>query len=693
MEKKYTFCRICESGCGFVAEVENNKIINYYPDEGHPFSKGYACVKGRHMPQIQYHPKRLKYPLKKVNGQFQRVSWAQAFEEIGDKLVAIKNAYGPHAIAAYMGNVLAYSYSAVLYSGAFMSFIGSRNNYGPGSQDCSNKFAHSKNFYGSAFSIIFPDLDTIDYFLAMGSNPLASHFTFVNCHNPSAKLKEMQQRGCKICWINPRKTESTRVVGEHHFIRPNTDVYLLLGMVNYILENGREDKEFIARYSTGIDELKQVAARYGGDLDRIAEVTGVAKADIIQMTEDFLANSARGGAAAYGRVGVDRGPFATLRAWACDVLNFITGNIDQKGNLFSPGFYNIARLNDLADQGETARSRIGNFPAVVGCMPAATLADEILTPGEGQVRALLVMSGDPLISLPNARKLEKAVRELELLVSIDVFMNDTGTLADYILPATTFLEREEYSHFMAAYNPVSFVHYSPAVVAPEEEVKDEWEIFNLLSRKMELPELGDDPFAALQMLFPGEDQSKFEAMRNSERGIFLNEAGRAPRNMLLPDFINLPDKRIPLLPDEYLSELERLERWQPPQDEAFPLSLISGRKIETINSWIHVRGETNYCYVNPDDAAQLGIADGATVKVSSKVGSLRIPVKISDELMPGVVWIPHGWGRTVAQVPEMAVEKRGVNVNLITDDDWTKLEPFAGMVMLDGIPVRVEAAE
>ncbi len=693
MEKKYTFCRICESGCGFIAEVENNKIINYYPDEDHPFSKGYACVKGRHMSQIQYHPKRLKYPVKKTNGGFQRITWEQAIDEIGNRLLEIKDAHGPHAIAAYMGNVLAYSYSAVLYSGAFMSFIGSRNNYGPGSQDCSNKFAHSKNFYGSAFSIIFPDLDTIDYFLAMGSNPLASHFTFVNCQNPSAKLKEMQQRGCKITWINPRKTESTRVAGEHHFIRPNTDVYLLLGMINYILENAREDKEFIARYSTGIDKLKQVAARYGGDLDRIADVTGVAKADIVQMTEDFLASSARGGAAAYGRVGVDRGPFATLRAWACDVLNFITGNIDQKGNLFSPGFYNIARLNDLADQGETARSRIGDFPAVVGCMPAATLADEILTPGDGQVRALLVMSGDPLISLPNARKLEKAIRELELLVSIDVFMNDTGTLADYILPATTFLEREEYSHFMAAYNPVSFVHYSPAVVAPEEEVKDEWEIFNLLSRKMELPALGDDPFAALQMLLPGEDQSKFEAMRSSERGIFLNEAGRAPRNVLLPDFINLPDKRIPLLPDEYLPELERLERWQPPQDEAFPLSLISGRKIETINSWIHVRGETNYCYVNPEDARQLGIAEGATVKVSSKVGSLRIPVKISDELMPGVVWIPHGWGRTVAQVPEMAVEKRGVNVNLITDDDWTKLEPFAGMVMLDGIPVRVEAAE
>lgn len=687
MEKKYTFCRICEGGCGFVAEVEDNKIINYYPDEDHPFSRGYACVKGRHMPEIQYHPKRLKYPLKKVNGRFQQITWEQAIDEIGAKLLEIKGKYGPDSIGAYMGNVLAYSYSAVLYSGAFMNFIGTRNSYGPGTQDCSNKFAHSKRFYGSSFTIIFPDLDTIDYFMVMGSNPLSSHFTFVNCAHPLQKLKDMQARGCKIVWINPRRTEAAKAVGEHHFIRPNSDIYLLLGMIHYILANGREDREFIEKYSTSFDKLLQISAEFGQDLDKIAAITGIPKEEIVRMSEDFLAASARGGAAVYGRVGTDRGPFATLKAWAVDTLNFITGNIDKQGNRYSPGFYNIARLNDLTEQGEPRRSRIGNFPAVVSLMPAATLADEILTPGEGQIRALLVMSGDPLISLPNAGKLEKAINNLDLLVSIDVFMNDTGTLADYILPATTFLEREEYSHFMAAFNPMGFVHYSPAVVSPEGDVKDEWEIFNLLSEKMGLPTLGNDPFEVLKMLFPGEDQAKFEEMRLSARGIFLKE-GR--HDVLLPDGLNLPEGRVCLFSDDYLPELEKLREYKVPQDDEFPLSLISGRKVETINSWIHVLGKTNFCYVNPDDAKALEIEDSQIVRVSSITGSIEIPAKITDELMKGVVWIPHGWGRTVHDVPEMAVEKRGVNVNLITDDDWRKLEPLAGMVMLDGIPVKIE---
>ncbi len=690
MKKIPTFCRICEAGCGFIAEVENNRIIDYYPDKEHPFSQGYACVKGRHMPKIQYHPKRLKFPLKKVDGRFERISWEQAIDEIGEKLLKIKDEYGPHSIGAYMGNVLAYSYSAVLYSGAFLSFIGTRNKYGPGSQDCSNKFAHSKNFYGSSFSIIFPDLDNIDYFLALGSNPLSSHFTFLNCPNPSAKLKEMEQRGCKIDWVNPRKTESAKAVGEHHFIRPNSDIYLLMGMIHYILESGREDKEFIRAHSKGIDRLKEIAAEFGSDLEMIVDRTGIPGDEIIAMTENLLEASAKGGASVYGRVGTDRGPFATIRAWAMDVLNFITGNIDIRGNLFSPGFYNIARLNDLAEPEEIIRSRIGNFPAVVTCMPAATLADEILTPGEDQIKALMVMSGDPLISLPNTRKLEKALKELDLIISIDVFMNDTGTLADYILPSTTFLEREEYSHFSAAYNPMSFTHYSLAVLEPEDEVKDEWQIFSLLSDKMGIPTLGDQPFEVLKMLFLGEDQSKFEEMRKSERGIFLHENRTAPKNTLFPDAVNTPDKLIPLVSDEYLPELEKLRKWDSAHNTDYPLSLISGRKVETINSWIHVRGETNYCYVNTNDAKELGIEDGKPIQVSSRVGSLIIPAKITDELMKGVIWIPHGWGRTVQDVPDMAVEKRGVNVNLITDDDWTLLEPLAGMVMLDGIPVKLE---
>ncbi|MBM3132964.1 MAG: hypothetical protein FJZ95_08045, partial [Chloroflexi bacterium] len=645
MEKRLTFCRVCEAGCGFVAEVENNRIRKYSPDKDHPLSRGYSCIKGREMANIQSHPRRLRFPLKKANGGFERISWAQAIDEIGSRLSEIKAKHGPHAIGAYMGNVLAFSYSAVVYSGALMNFIGTRNLYGAGSQDCNNKFAHSLRFYGSPVTIISPDFDTIDYFIVMGSNPLASHFTLANFPNPLGHLKAMQKRGCKIVWINPRRIESAKVAGEHFFIRPNADIYLVLAMIRCVLENGLEDREFIAAHSKGIEKLRAVIRESGVDLGKAEEMTGIAGRDIERITREFVEASKKGGASLYGRVGKDRGPFATLLAWAIDVFNFITGNVDRQGNFYSPGFFNVARLQEMGSEGPPPpgpRSRIGNLPSIMGYMPAATMADEILTPGEGQIRAMMVMGGDPLVSCPNTRKIERAFRELELLVSIDIFMNDTGSVSDYILPTTTFLEREEFSFFMSAFNRASFVPYSRAVVKPEGEVKDEWEIFNLLSEKIGVPTLGNQPLELLKMFFPGENQAKLAEMLSSERGIFLNDDRRVRFNTLFSQGIRFPDKRIPLVPEDYLPEFERLKRWQVPHDAEYPLSLISGRQVETINSWIHAHGKTNYCHMNPEDAGGMRVKDGDVVRVSSRVGTITIPVKFTEDMMRGVVWIPHG---------------------------------------------------
>ncbi len=695
MEKKYTFCRICEATCGFIAEVDENRIVRYYSDKDHPVSKGYCCAKGREMVKKQYHPKRLRYPLKRVGHTYERISWDQAIEEIGEKIVELKERFGPHSIGAYVGNVLAFSYSAVIFSGSFFQFLGTRNIYGPGSQDCNNKFAHSQRFYGSPLTIISPDFENIDCFIAMGTNPLASHFTLANFPNPSRRLKDMEKKGCRIAWINPRKTEAAKIAGEQFFIKPNTDIYLLLGMIHYVLENNLEDKAFINTYSKGIDQLRETARELGSDLDMIAQITGIEKQAIIQLTREFAEASKKGAASMYGRVGTDRGPYATLLAWAIDVFNFITGNIDKKGNFYSPGFLNVSKLGDAgggvpAEIPKEQRSRIGDFEPVMGYLPAATMADEILTPGEGQIKAMIILGGDPLISCANTGKLEKAFRDLELCVSIDIFMNDTGIISDYILPSTTFLEREEFSFIMSAFNQTSFVSYSPGVVIPEDDVKDEWEIFNLLGKRIGVPILGDQPLEVLKQLFPGEEQEKLEKLLKSEKGMFLNEEKKVQYNVLLPDEIKLPDRLIPLVPEDYINAFEKLRKSGLPHDAEFPFSLISGRQVETINSWIHVRGETNYCFLHPEDAKNLGIDDNDVIRVSTRIGSIDIPARMTDDLMKGVVWIPHGWGRTIKNVPEMAAEKKGVNVNLITDDDWTKLEPFGGMVMLDGIQVKLE---
>ena len=697
MDKKYTFCRICEGSCGFVAEIENNKIVKYYGDKDHPVSKGYTCIKGRSYLDIQYHPKRIRYPLKKVNGKFERISWDQAIDEIGSKLLELKNKYGGNSIGAYLGNPIAFSYSCAMYSAAFSRFIGSRNTYTAGSQDCNNKFAHSKRFFGASITIIVPDFDNIDYFLGLGTNPAASHFSFVVFPRPMQRLKAMEKRGCKIMWINPRNMESAKQVGQHQFIRPNTDIFLMFGMINYVLENNLEDKEFINKYSKGIDELRKVAKEFGGNLDKVAQITGISKQIIIQITKDFLEATKKGGASVYGRAGTDRGSFATLLAWAIDVFNFITGNVDKKGNFYSTGLVDtqgVAKAGGMTSSNKPkkpeALSRIGKFQSVIGSYPAAIMADEIFTPGKGQIKAMFIVSGDPLVSCPNTKRLEKAYKNLELLVCMDYFINDTGTLADYFLPCKTFLERDDMALATTSFNPIPFACYSDAIVEPEGECKGEWEIFNLLQEKMGLLSLGGPPIKVFKMALKKHDRNTIKQLVKTEKGMFMNEEKKIKYNILLPDNISFEDKLIPLIPEDYISEFEKLRYFNFEHDKKYPYSLISGRQIETINSWIKTKLDMNYCHLNIEDAKKLGIEDYQTIKVSTPINSIEIQAKTTPDLMKGVIWIPHGWGRTNQDAPDIAVEKHGVNVNIITDDKWQNLETFAGMVLLDGIQVNIE---
>ncbi|NVM54849.1 MAG: molybdopterin-dependent oxidoreductase [Candidatus Helarchaeota archaeon] len=697
MRKNFTYCRICEGSCGFIAEIENNKVVKYYPDKDHPLSKGYSCIKGRKMIDVQNDPKRIKFPLKRKGDNFEKISWEHAIDEIGTKLLELKNTHGPSSIGMYFGNPIAFSYSTTLYSAGFMRLLGSRNLYSAGSQDCNNKFAHSKKFYGSPLIIIVPDFDNIDYLLALGTNPLASHFSFVVFPRPLPRLKEMEKRGCKIVWINPRKTESAKKVGEHYFIRPNTDIYLLFGMIHYVLENNLEDIEFIEKYSKGIEGLRKIAKEFGGDLEKIEKLTSISKKDIIKMVTDFLDASKKGGASVYGRAGTDRGSFATLLAWAIDVFNFITGNLDEKGNFYSYGLVDAISIAKIGGVGSTQKSkksksgsRIGNFPSLMGTYPAALMADEILTPDDGQIRAMLIVAGDPLVSCPNTKRLEKAFKELDLLVSVDFYLNDTGILADYILPATTFLEREDFSLTTSSFNPIPFACYSDVVVAADAEQKPEWEIFNLLGEKMGQPTLGGPAIDVLKATLPRADKKRVRALLKSEKGIWLNEEHKIQYNTLLPDRIQHPDKLIDLVPSDYYDEFEKLRKWKGVENKDYPFSLISGRDVATINSWLHAQGETNYCYINSGDANKMGIEDYQLIRIVSSINSIEIPVLTTPDLMKGVIWIPHGWGRTNQKVPKLAKEKRGVNVNIITDDTWKNLETFAGMVLLDGVPVKLE---
>ena len=456
--------------------------------------------------------------------------------------------------------------------------------------------------------------------------------------------------------------------------------------LHHILENCLEDRAFIDAYSKGIDSLRNIAREFGGSIDKIGDITGIAPTKIIEIAEGLALASKKGSASVYGRLGVSRSTFATLTSWAIDILNFITGNIDRKGNFYS----SYGRPPQKRIEKSAIYSRIGNLPQILGTFPAAIMADEILVPGEGRIRAMIVMAGDPLVSCANSKRLAKAFKDLELLISIDCFINDTGSMADYVLPATTFLEREDFAMSTVVYNSVPFINHSTAVVEPMAEEKQVWEIFNLLSEKIGLPSLGNEPRNVSKSFLSREDLKGFEDLAASEKGIFLNTDHKVSFNSLLPDRIPFHDKLVPLVPEDYLKEFEKLRGWSPGVSATYPFLLISGRQKGTLNSWIHVNLITNTCHINIEDASKLEIEEGSQVKVSTPIGSIEIQAELTSDLMPGVIWIPHGWGRASEDVSDMAADKSGVNVNSIIDDDWKKLETFAGMVLMDGVPVKLE---
>ncbi|GAA1924246.1 molybdopterin-containing oxidoreductase family protein [Nocardioides marmoribigeumensis] len=724
--QKVTFCRICEAHCGLVATVEDDRLLQLRPDPEHPLSRGFTCPKGIAMADVQNDPDRVLHPLRRTaSGDFEQVSWDEALDDIATRLARVYDDHGGRSIGWYFGNPTAFSYSHVLWLQGLIMALGLEHVYSAGSQDVNNRFVASTLLYGHAASVPVPDLARTDLLLMIGANPVVSHGSLVSAPRMKEDLRAITARGGRVVVVDPRRTE-TAALFEHVPVRPDGDAWLLLSLLHVIFAEGLADEAAIRAQSTGVDALRDAAASYSPEMT--ASRTGLEPDEVRQLARDL---ATAGSAAVYGRTGSCLGNHGTLVSYLMDALALVTGNLDREGgNLFGRNPLPLERVGELAGvlSYDRRRSRVGGFPDILGTWPAAVMAKEIRQPGAGQLRALFVSAGNPVLSVPNGPELASALGELDLLVSLDLYVNETNKHADYVLPTTTWLEREDVPVASLSLYTVPFIHFTEATVAPYGEARPEWRIIDDLCDRM-----GITPFAPTRLLSPGPVPATVGraagraltavrrrlprltpervldlALRAGSVGrgvprLTLARLRRHPHGLVLGTGLSggrlgevAKGGRVRLDAPVILEELSRLGAARG-ADEEFPLQLIGLRELRSHNSWMHNaptlmkgRNRRHGMRINPKDAADAGVAEGQPCRVRSAYGEIEVPAMLTDEVREGTIAIPHGWGHQGGWTT--ANRAGGANVNLLASTDPDDLEKLAGMAVLNGIPVRVSPA-
>ncbi len=719
----HTFCRICEALCGLEVSVTEGKVTKIRPDPKHVATEGFACKKGLEQHHLYDSADRLEYPLVRRGEGYERIEWPSAITAIGDKVAQLKRDHGPNSIAMYVGTAAGFSMLHPLFSQGFMLGLGSHSRYSSATQDCSNKFAVATHLYGFPFLQPFPDIDRVECLIIVGANPAVSKWSFGQVSNPAQRLKAIEKRGGRVFVIDPRRTETAKAAGEHHFIRPGTDVFFYLAFLNALIAQGKLDRAFVRRFSDGMASIERLVKPWTAQ--RCAEVTGLSAQALDAMVSAF---SKANGAALYSSTGVNMGGHGAIGFWLQEVINFISGNLDRPGGtLVGNGLFDFPRM--MKKQGQLMggrRSRVGGYPSVNDAFPGGVLADEILTPGKGQVRALFVTGGNPLITMANSERLREAFSKLELLVCLDLFQTETASLAHYVLPCTSPLQRPDIPFAFPTFLGMQsrpYIQATKAVVPPTGQQRDEATIYLELARASGINLFGS---AVVQRVLewsrdrhgrdvegglPALPQERVLSLllrfmrQGSFQGLVDEPHGRArPKANPGGDFLGhrvLTDNgKIQLAPPPLLEEVQALEAIFERESKArSKMRLITKRAHTSHNSWTHNHarfvegvGGTNHLYIHPLDAERLGLKGGDFVDVRSQTAMVRLPIKLLEDLMLGTVALPHGWGHQHAQGLSVASQTKGVNVNLLAADGPENLERVSGMARLTAIEVEVTPA-
>lgn len=696
-----SYCRICEQLCGIVADVADGEVVRVRGDILHPVSEGYICPKGAAMGQVQSDPDRVRHPLKRTpDGDFVEVDWDSALDDIASRLRRLSREYGPDSIAMYLGNPSAFSLSHIFWAKGFLDAIGSRHFYSAVAQDNASRSAASQFLFGSPMLFAIPDLVHTDFLLVIGANPMVSHGGLLSMPPIGDHLRAITNRGGRVVVVDPARTK-TAATFEHQPIRPATDAWLLAAMINVLFEEGLVDRDAVHRQATGLAEFEAA----------IVHLTAADAADVTGIDESTIRTLARGfgtskSAVAYGRVGICRYPGATAANFLVDALNVVSGNFDRRGgSVFGQAPIDLAGLAEKFGQGSYAqiRSRIGDLPDVAGHMPWV-LADEIDSPGPGQPRALIITAGNPVLSAPDGEALAEAMRRLELVVSIDLYANDSAREADYILPAPTFLERSDIPITFSAHMPIPWLQATKPVVDAPSGVREEWWIFEQLARRMGRGAASGRPilrFAAkcgirftprlmMDALLRTSSVGDWFGLR--QRGLSIKKLEAQPHGVALPadaayghapGHILHSDRTVHLGEQPILDALRGLQR------PGSGLVLIGRRELTSINSWMHNVGSNKspLLHVNPVDAQADNIATGDEVELTTKTGYVRVTVEVTDKITPGVLSYPHGYGHRGGW--RSANELGGANINAVLSADSAVKDELSGASHLDGVPVEM----
>jgi anaerobic selenocysteine-containing dehydrogenase len=741
--RHYRTCPLCEATCGLELTVEDGRVVRTRGDAEDVFSAGFLCPKGTTLGALHEDPDRLRQPHVKKGGVHVPVSWDEAFGRVAEGLGRVREEHGNEAVGIYLGNPNVHNLAGSLYVSPLIRALRTRAVFSASTVDQMPRHVSCGHMYGNAGTIPVPDIDRTDYLLMLGANPFESNGSLATAPDWPGRMRRIRERGGKVVVVDPRRTRTAEAADEHLAILPGTDTHFLLALAHVIVAEGLADLGAAAPHVAGFDAACAAVRAFTPAL--AAARTGIAADDIVRIARELAAAPS---AAVYGRIGAHTTRFGTLASWAADLVTVLTGNLDRPGGI---GFPLAAHARPRrAGPGKGFRagrwtSRVRGLPEIRGELPVATLADEIETAGAGQVRALVTIAGNPVISTPNGGgRLDAALAGLEFMVSVDPYLNETTRHADVVLPPPSVLER---SHFDLAFLGIAVrnvANYSPPLFAAggpseadilarltliasgrEADAKPD-DLHQLLLRGLVSAEVGKehspiagrdpDEIVAAVAGRPPEEQLLDVMLRTGSYGdgfgarpggLSLARLEAHPHGIDLgalepglPDVLSTPSGKVELLPEAIAADLARLEAdlEAAPADEPFQLfQLIGRRTVRSCNSWMHnvpvlVRGRDRCTlHLHPDDAARLGVTDGARVRVTSRVGSLEVAAELTDAIRPGVVSLPHGYGHDLPGVrASVAAKQPGVNSNWLTDPE--PLDPLSGNAVLNGIPVEVEAA-
>lgn len=693
-------CHLCEAICGLNIEVSHApdgraSISAIKGDPQDPFSRGHICPKAVALQDIQEDPDRLRQPHRRVGERWEPITWEEAFALAAERLWSIQQAHGRNAVAVYQGNPSVHNYGLMTHSNYFLGLLKTRNRFSATSVDQLPQHLTSHLMYGHGLLLPIPDIDHTDFMLILGGNPLASNGSIMTVPDVEKRLKALRARGGRLVVIDPRRSETAAMADQHLFIRPGGDAALLCGLLNTLFS------ENLARGShlpvNGLEQVREAIAPFTAQA--MSPLCGIEAGQIRQLARDF---AVAGSAVCYGRMGVSTQTFGTLCHWLVQLINLVTGNLDRQGGALctEPAVDLVASTS--GGHFNQWQSRVSGLPEYGGELPVAALAEEVLTPGEGQVRALVTVAGNPVLSTPNGRQLDGALAGLEFMLSIDLYINETTRHADLILPSTSALENDHYDSTFNLLAVRNVTRFNRAILAKPEGALHDWEIFVGLARAF-----AERAALELKPTLPPAQMIDL-ALRKGPRGeasswgLSLQVLDQHPHGLdlgpLQPNLatrLRTPAQAVEAAPQVLLDDLQRLARQVPMESDQ--LLLIGRRHVRSNNSWMHnyhrlVKGKPRHqLLMHPQDLQQRQLEDGQWVRVRSRTGSLEVQVLASEEVMPGVVSLPHGYGHGRQGVRlQIAHAQPGVSANDLTDE--LLRDALSGNAALNGVPVQVEAA-